>query len=102
MNRLKMRSFPSLARRRAPLVEKEDAALYREFVQSGFTRWKRYLRLAFKRVFTYKQWKRLSQELRFPLNATPTELTFEQWLGLFEAFKRRLATSDRTPGLNRQ
>lgn len=91
-----------IARRDAPLMQKEEAALYREFVQYGFGRWKRYLRLAFKRVFTYKQWKRLSQELRFPLNATPTELTFEQWLGLFKAFKRRLALTDRTTGLNRQ
>jgi 23S rRNA (adenine-N6)-dimethyltransferase len=91
-----------VARRRAPVLQKEDAALYREFVQYGFGRWKRYLRLAFKRVFTYRQWKCLSQELRFPLNATPTELTFEQWLGLFKAFKRRLALTDRTTGLNRQ
>jgi 23S rRNA (adenine-N6)-dimethyltransferase len=86
-----------IARRAAPLVQQEEAALYREFVQYGFGRWKRYLRLAFKHVFTYKQWKRLSQELRFPLNATPTELTFEQWLGLFKAFKRRLALTDRPP-----
>jgi 23S rRNA (adenine-N6)-dimethyltransferase len=86
-----------IARRAAPLMQKEDAAVYREFVQYGFGRWKRYLRLAFKRVFTYKQWKRLSQDLRFPLNAAPTELTFEQWLGLFKAFKRRLALTDRPP-----
>jgi 23S rRNA (adenine-N6)-dimethyltransferase len=89
-----------IARRYAPLVQKEDAAVYREFVQYGFGRWKRYLRSALKPFFTYKQWKRLSQDLRFPLNATPTELTFEQWLGLFKAFKRRLAITDRTAGLN--
>jgi 23S rRNA (adenine-N6)-dimethyltransferase len=86
-----------IARRAVPLVQKGEAALYRDFVQYGFGRWKRYLRLTFKRVFTYRQWKRLSQELRFPLNATPTELTFEQWLGLFKAFRRRLALTDRPP-----
>ncbi len=86
-----------IARRSAPLVQHKDAALYREFVQYGFGRWKRYLRLALNPVFTYKQWKRLSQDLRFPLNATPTELTFEQWLGLFKAFKHRLAITDRPP-----
>jgi len=77
-----------IARRCAPLVQREDAAAYREFVQYGFGRWKRYLRLALNSVFTYKQWKRLSQDLHFPLNATPTDLSFEQWLGLFKAFSQ--------------
>lgn len=90
-----------IARLNAPLLRKEETALYSEFVQYGFGRWKRHLRSAFKHVFTYKQWKRLSQDLRFPLNATPTELTFEQWLGLFKAFKQRLAITDRTAGLNK-
>jgi 23S rRNA (adenine-N6)-dimethyltransferase len=84
-----------IARRRAPVLRKEDAALYREFVRYGFGRWKRHLRSAFEPVFTYKQWKRLSRDLHFPLNATPTELTFEQWLGLFKAFKHRPAITDR-------
>ena len=86
-----------IERRREPLLKKEDAALYREFVRYGFGRWKRHLRSAFKPVFTYKQWKRLSQDLYFPLNATPTELTFEQWLGLFKAFKQRQTVTDRAP-----
>jgi 23S rRNA (adenine-N6)-dimethyltransferase len=86
-----------IARRREPLLQKEDAALYREFVRYGFGGWKRHLRSAFKPVFTYKQWKRLSRDLHFPLNATPTELTFVQWLGLFKAFKQRPAITDRAP-----
>jgi 23S rRNA (adenine-N6)-dimethyltransferase len=90
-----------IARRREPLLQKEDAARYREFVHYGFGRWKRHLRSAFKFVFTYKQWKRLSQDLHFPLNATPTELTFEQWLGLFKAFRQRPVITDRTAGLSK-
>jgi len=76
----------SIKRRTRPLLAIEDAALYRDFVQYGFRRWKPALRLAFKNVFTYKQWKRRARELEFPLNATPTELSFEQWLGLFRHF----------------
>ncbi len=76
-----------IKRRRRPLIEREDAALYREFVEYGFGRWKPNLRLAFKNVFTYKQWKRLSRDLDIPLDAKPTELTFEQWLGLFRGFR---------------
>lgn len=81
--------FLSVKRRTRPLIETRDVALYREFVQYGFGRWKPNLKLAFKNVFTYKQWKRLAHDLDFPLSATPTELSFEQWLGLYHAFTRK-------------
>ncbi len=77
----------SIKRRPSPLIESQDFAGYREFVQYGFARWKPNLKLAFKSVFTYKQWKRLARELDFPLNATPTELSIEQWVGLYRGFQ---------------
>jgi 23S rRNA (adenine-N6)-dimethyltransferase len=67
----------------------QDAGPYRHFVQYGFGKWKPSLKLAFKKVFTYKQWKRLARDLDIPLNATPTELSLEQWLGLYHGFKNR-------------
>jgi len=76
-----------IKRRCRPLVDRQDVTAYREFVGYGFGSWKPNLRLAFKSVFTYKQWKRLSHDLDIPFNATPTEPTFEQWLGLFRGFK---------------
>ena len=79
--------------RAMPLVYKKDILLYGAFVRYGFGRWKKSLKLAFKPVFTYPQWKRLSKELHFPLEATPSELSFEQWLGLFECFKQRVPGS---------
>jgi 23S rRNA (adenine-N6)-dimethyltransferase len=75
-----------IKRRDRPLVD--DSSLFRGFVEYGFTRYKSNLRLAYKNVFTYKQWKRLAHELRFPINATSTEVTFEQWLGLYDAYVR--------------
>lgn len=79
-----------IKRRHSLLVREEDIALYRRFVRYGFGRWKKSLKLIFKPIFTYEQWKRLSKDLHFPLDATPTELTFEQWLGLFDCFKLRV------------
>jgi len=76
-----------IRRRACPLLTLEDAQLYRDFVQYGFGRWKRHLRSAFKHVFTYTQWKRLARDLNFPLSATPTQLSFEQWLGLYNGYK---------------
>ena len=93
LRRLDFRPVPSvdsvllsIKRRTRPLIEKQDVASYRDFVQFGFGRWKPNLRLAFKNVFTYKQWKRLAHDLDFPLDATPRELSFEQWLGLYQGF----------------
>jgi 23S rRNA (adenine-N6)-dimethyltransferase len=76
----------NVKRRDNPLVSPRNAAIYREFVKYGFGPWKRNLKITYKRVFTYKQWKSLSRDLCFPLRATPTQLTFEQWIGLFECF----------------
>ena len=80
--------FLLIKRRTRPLIETQHVAVYRDFVRYGFARWKPNLRLAFKNVFTYKQWKRFARELAFPLNATPTELSFEQWVGLYYGFRR--------------
>jgi 23S rRNA (adenine-N6)-dimethyltransferase len=77
-----------IKRRTRPQIETQDVAAYRDFVQYGFGRWKPNLKLAFKNVFTYKQWKRLARDLDIPLNATPTELSFEQWLGLYRGFRQ--------------
>ena len=79
----------SIKRRSHPLIQAQDLVPFRDFVQYGFRRWKPNLKLAYKHVFTYKQWKRLARDLDFRLNATPTELSFEQWLNLYSRFKRR-------------
>ena len=70
------------------LILEEDILLYRRFVCYGFRGWKKNLKTTLKPVFTYQQWKRLSRTLRFPIEVTPSELTFAQWLGLFDCFKR--------------
>jgi 23S rRNA (adenine-N6)-dimethyltransferase len=77
-----------IRRRRIPLIQNKHAGPYREFVRHGFTGWKKDLRTAYKHVFTYTQWKRLSKDLHFPIDATPTQLTFNQWLGLYHGFRQ--------------
>jgi 23S rRNA (adenine-N6)-dimethyltransferase len=79
-----------IEKRPSPLVQKEEISLFRSFVRYGFGTWKHSLKLIFKSVFTYPQWKRLSKDLYFPIDATPSQLTITQWLGLFECFKQRV------------
>jgi 23S rRNA (adenine-N6)-dimethyltransferase len=66
-----------------PLVSAQNSIIYQRFVKHGFGVWKKHLKAAYEPVFTYVQWKKLSRQLHFPLKATPTQLSFEQWLGLF-------------------
>jgi 23S rRNA (adenine-N6)-dimethyltransferase len=82
-----------IKKRPCPLVQKEDISSYRTFIRYGFGMWKHKLKLVFKPVFTYPQWKHLSKDLRFPLDATPSCLTLEQWLGLFECYKQRVSSN---------
>jgi 23S rRNA (adenine-N6)-dimethyltransferase len=79
-----------IQKRPSSLLQKEDIFLYQQFVHYGFGTWKNSLKLIFKPIFSYKQWKRLSKDLDFPLDAIPSKLTFEQWLSLFACFKQRV------------
>jgi 16S rRNA A1518/A1519 N6-dimethyltransferase RsmA/KsgA/DIM1 with predicted DNA glycosylase/AP lyase activity len=85
----------AIRKRGSPLICREDMVLYRKFVRFGFQRWRRNLKLTFKPVFTYKQWKRLSKRLHFPVDAIPTDLSFEHWLGLFGCFMEQVPEGKR-------
>ncbi len=80
-----------IQRQARPRVEKPLAETYRKFVNYGFHSTNQNLSLAFKKVFTYTQWKRLSKEFGFPVKVKPTELRFEQWLGVFNYFTKGVA-----------
>lgn len=75
-----------ISKRNPPLVSQENAGAFKRFVKLGFGAWKKDLKTAYKDIFTYEQWKRLSKDNRFSIKATPTQLSFEQWLKLFEYF----------------
>ena len=75
-------------KRDGTLVDRGHLHLYEKFVTYGFGSWKKDLKTAYKRIFTYKQWKIMAKDIGFPLNVTPTQLTFEQWLSIFQCFLR--------------
>ncbi len=87
--------FLHVAQRARPLVCAENSLFYQRFVKHGFGAWKKHLKAAYEPVFTYVQWKKLSRQLHFPLKATPTQLSFEQWLGLFNFLLKKLAYKER-------
>ena len=77
-----------LRKRGPPLIQRGERQLFRDFVVYGFTAWQPCLASTFKGIFTPRQFKHLSRELDFDLDVTPTAVRFEQWLELFDYFKR--------------
>jgi len=75
-----------IKKREKSLVKREKSQFYRDFIVYGFNQWKLTLKSALKKIFTYQQLKKLSRNLDFNLSATPTDLNFNQWLGLFDYF----------------
>jgi len=76
-----------LRKRGPPLVNPADRQCFRDFVVYGFTTWQPTLGGILKGIFTGPQLKHMRRELGIDLDATPTLLTFEQWLNIFEYFK---------------
>ena len=75
-----------IKKRKNPLIKKSQKELYQDFIVYGFNQWKSTLKKALQKIFTYKQLKRLSKDLKFDLSAKPTELNLDQWIGLFNYF----------------
>ena len=75
-----------ITQRSEVLVDQVAKDIYIWFVKYGFNRWRANLGKNFKKVFTYRQWCRLAKDLKFSVHAQPTDLTFDQWLGIFNFY----------------
>jgi 23S rRNA (adenine-N6)-dimethyltransferase len=72
------------------LVTAESARLYSDFLAYSFNQGKPTMKSVLKRVLTYTQFTRLSKDLGFRPESGPTELTFQQWLGIYNYFVREV------------
>ncbi len=79
-----------IVKRKSPLVLPQNEMLYKSFVKFAFNTWKKDLKVGLKNVFTFEQWKRLSKDNRFNIHARPTDLTFDQWLAIFNCLITRV------------
>lgn len=79
-----------IIKRPEELVDQAAKGNYIWFVKYGFNRWRQNLGKNFKEVFTYKQWHRLARDLKFNPKAQPTDLTFNQWLGIFNFYLKTM------------
>ena len=75
-----------IERLKQPLIESANKIAFNDFVTFTFNAKKENLRKALDKVFTYNQIKKLAKDLHFSLQAKPSELDFNQWVGLFGYF----------------
>lgn len=68
------------------LIKERDSQLYKDFISYSFSQWQPNIGKIFKKIFTYKQLKKLSKDLNFGLENKITDLTFEQFLNTFYYF----------------
>jgi len=84
-----------LCKRSPPLVSRGDRQPFRDFVAYAFTRprpggsaaWRPTLGGLLKEVFSWGQLKPVSRALSLDLEASPSAVSFDQWLGLFGYLK---------------
>ncbi|EKD99500.1 MAG: hypothetical protein ACD_22C00241G0006, partial [uncultured bacterium] len=77
----------SIIKKDHPLIKSEHLAEYKKFVNFTLNQQKPSLKLRLNKIFTSEQFYRLSKNLRFSIDATAQDLSFEQWLGLFEYYQ---------------
>jgi 23S rRNA (adenine-N6)-dimethyltransferase len=75
-----------IKKRPNPLIDEKNTQLYKDFIVYGFNQHREVLEKSFKKIFTHKQFRRLSEDLGFSRKSIPTDLNFKQWLGLFNYF----------------
>jgi 23S rRNA (adenine-N6)-dimethyltransferase len=73
-----------------PLVENRNAEAFRDFVAFGFSSMKVNLKKGYTNVFGHVQFLRLATDHGFNASAKPTDLTFKQWLGIFDYFSKNV------------
>jgi 23S rRNA (adenine-N6)-dimethyltransferase len=87
--------FLRTTRNEPPAIPWQLSESWRDFIAFAFGRGKVSLRKALDKVITYHQFRRLSIEVDFGVNAKPTGLGFEQWLALFRFFTKYAGPSNK-------
>lgn len=71
----------------SPLISFEDKSEYIRFISFCFLKWKINVKSVLKKFFTLKQLGIISREYKINFELKPSQITFEQWLILFELYK---------------
>ncbi|MGH2562026.1 MAG: 23S ribosomal RNA methyltransferase Erm [Thermomicrobiales bacterium] len=76
-----------LRKRGPPLVTREDARCYRDFVVAVFTAWQPTVRQALSHLVGKQFELEVKRQSGFDLDQPPTALSFDEWLALFASIR---------------
>jgi 23S rRNA (adenine-N6)-dimethyltransferase len=79
--------FVHFAKHQTPRMLSEERQLFRDFVVYGYTKWTPSVLESFKEVFTNRQRSIIGKSQKL-IGVKPTELTTDQWIGLFKTFRQ--------------
>lgn len=82
-------SMISFEKREKPLVSEQDQDSFEAFVRQGFGGQGRRIKQKLAMLFSPSELNQIAQEHGFGVNDRPTDLTFDQWLGIFDALKKK-------------
>lgn len=78
--------FLHIEKRENKLIEKDKENLYSDFISYIFSNIGKDIKSRCKEIFSYKQIKRLSSDIGFEITDSPTCISHEQWLRIFQYF----------------
>ncbi len=78
--------FLRIKKREKYLLEINSYKTYSDFVSYVFSQTGKELKQRLKKIFTHNQFKRLSKNLQFNIDARTIDLTLEQWIVLFKYY----------------
>ncbi len=78
--------FMHIKKRENLLIEQDQEKLYYDFIAYIFNHIGKDMKARCKDIFSYNQIKRLSCNIGFNISDSPTSLSYEQWLGVFQYF----------------
>ncbi len=73
-------------KKKISFVDNKTQKLYREFITYALSQWKDDIRKSLRKIFSNLQIKILAENLGFGMDSKPTDLNFDQWMGLFYFF----------------
>ena len=80
-------SFIKFKLKKEALIEEGDYQSFRDFVIYGFNQWKSDIFNAYKKVFSYQQFKIINKKLKIN-NLKPSQLSLKDWLDFFDIYQQ--------------
>src|SRR3990167_6432754 len=75
-----------IQKRREPLISNDNRQTYKDFVSYTFNHSIPNLKKGLQNIFSSAQYSIISREFHLKDNVTPTQVTFEQWMSIFQFF----------------